>query len=446
MFSVQILKDILFELSLPSRLWIAYSGGLDSHVLLHSLVQLREDNPELQLRAIHINHGLNLNASKWGEHCVRVCDALDVPCVVKNVDPNIYAEQTNLEEIARNQRYQIFSTILEEKDCVLTAHHLDDQAETLLLRLLRGAGLEGLSAMVPKRSLARGILIRPLLDISRASLVAYAKRENLIWIEDESNSDTRFNRNYLRHEIMPLLQARWPGAHKVFSRTALLCRETHELLDEVLTQDLTTVVGSVVNTLSVPALKKLSNTRQKTLLRLWLKQLNLPLPNSKKLEQLQQDCLNSKEDATPVVRWGEVEVCRFNHNLYAMPALLPHDAKVIIPWDMQKPLVLPAKIGILTANINASSGIFIPEGEIVSIRFRQTGERFHPLGRQGSHPLKKLWQEWKVPPWCRDRIPLLYIGDHLAMVVGFAIAQEYGMPSHRRGKMVLVEFCPGCMP
>lgn len=416
-FISHILYQTLHTLSIPPRLWIAYSGGLDSHVLLHSLVQLQKDSPDLQIRAIHVNHSLNSKADQWSLHCQRVCDVLNVPYIIKKINPEVYTNKANVEAIARAHRYEIFSALLQAGETLLTAHHQNDQAETVLLRLLRGAGSKGLSAIPLQRALGQGRLVRPLLHISRTDLEAYAKHENLDWIEDDSNAWLQLDRNYLRHEILPLLEARWPGAVRAFSRTADHCAETNLLLDELLAENLTEVCRTA-SSISVSKLKELNNIRQKAILRFWLSRLGHSLPSSKKFQQLIHNCLYAKTDAVPVVCWGGVEVRRFDDHLYAIPPLPEHDATQIIQWDTKKPLVLPAGMGILTAEEHLRQ-MSIPDGVNVTVRFRQGGERFRPQGRVGSHPLKKLFQEWRVPPWLRDRIPLIYFDDALVAVIVF---------------------------
>jgi len=462
MFTLEALYQTFHQHSLPPRVCVAYSGGLDSHVLLHALTRLRADHPELQLRAAHVNHGLSTNAADWARHCQQVCDHLGVALTIHNIDPKSYDNKSSTEEVARDCRYQIFSDILEAGECLLTAHHQDDQAETVLLRLLRGAGPKGLSAMAWCRSLGKGVLARPLLDTPRADLEAYAQREKLAWIEDESNLSTKIDRNYLRHTVLPLLTARWSGAAVSLSRAARHCREAGQLLEEMAREDVDKAQGSVADTLSLSVLKKLTRPRQKNLVRFWLKKLGFSIPSAKKLHQLLHDCLEAKEDAMPLLTWDGVEVRCFGDDLYAMPPLPPHDAAVVIPWDMQEPLLLKnvgwircvfhrnppdpiSAVGGLrqkrpnppygsAGSADGSSacgpaarapGIYLPQDAKVTIRFRQGGEIFHPAGRVGSHPLKKLFQEWHVPPWMRDRIPLLYVDEELAMVVGYAASEKY---------------------
>ena len=439
-FSPEIIKQSI-DLGSPVRILVAYSGGLDSHVLLHSLASLRSAHPQLEMRAIHINHGLNPKAQDWAQHCQVVCQALHVMCQVKLVDVRQHLDICSLEEAARNLRYAAFGSELQSGECLVVAHTQDDQAETLLLQLLRGAGVRGLAAMPLIKPFAAGKLIRPLLQVSRSALQQYAARNQLTWVEDETNAMITQDRNYLRHQVLPALTSRWPSVKKVLSRVTQHCAEATVLTEELAAQDLLTVTGQREQTLSVTALVKLSSIRQKNVLRFWLRRLRLRVPNASRLTQLQQDFLYSRTNVAPHMFWSGVEVRRFGDDLYAMPTLSVHEPAVVFSWDMAQPLVLPG-LGLLTAKC-AVEGVEVLAGAEITVRFRQGGERFHPWGRSGSHPLKKLFQEWRIPPWQRDRVPLIYFDEDLAVVVNHAVAQKYTPAAHRRGLVMLVEFNPG---
>jgi tRNA(Ile)-lysidine synthase len=432
----EIFAQQLHRLNPSSPLWVAYSGGLDSHVLLYLLVRARQQYPQLNLHAIHIDHGLSPHSAAWRVHCQQVCQELGVDCHVEQLDRSKLTGPS-LEASARQARYEIFTKLLSNGGTLLTAHHRDDQAETVLLRLLRGAGSQGLAAIPEQRSLGKGVLVRPLLAFTRAQLQQYAQEHQLQWIEDDSNSRTDFDRNYLRHEVVPLLQARWPAASTTLARTAEHCRETTTLLQELAAQDWQQAQGTVANTLSIAALTSLTPARQRNLLRFWLQQLDLPLPSERQLEQLRSDCLTQREDAAPLMHWSGVEVRRFNGSLYAMSPLAAHDANVILPWlDSSKPLQLPSDLGQLTVAHLEMMGIVLTNNTNVSVRFRQGGERIELPGRQGSHALKKLFQEWRVAPWLRDRIPLLYVDDKLAAVLGYAVAESFAAKTNNKEKIL----------
>lgn len=453
MFTVETLSQTLLHLGvLPpiSRIWIAYSGGLDSHVLLHAFAQLRQQHTAMQLHAIHVHHGLSPHAAAWEAHCQAVCSQLAIPLEIQRIDPQVYGRKANLEEVARDCRYQIFADLLSAEACLLTAHHQDDQAETVLLRLLRGAGPTGVSAMSWKRSLGAGVVARPFLDVLRRDLEAYAQHAQLCWVEDESNAVKKMDRNYLRHAVLPVLKTRWPAAVSSLSRVAQHAQEARQLLAEMAAADCAQVQGGVPGTLSISLLQKYSLPRQKNILRFWLQDLRFALPSAKKLQTLLH-CLEAKGDAMPFLSWKGVEVRRFRDDLYAISPLLPHDPRAVIAWDMQAPLLLE-HIGWIRASSEKpeeekaakSSLMYIEPTARVSIRFRQGGEIVHPAGRVGSHPLKKLYQEWAAPPWMRDRIPLLYVEEELAMVVGYAVAEQYtrAVSEQQKAYWVWLGTCP----
>ncbi|MDG4605564.1 MAG: tRNA lysidine(34) synthetase TilS, partial [Candidatus Contendobacter sp.] len=248
------------------RLIVGYSGGMDSHVLLHLLAMQRELWPERTLEAIYVDHGLHPASAVWGGHCARVCRELNVPFRTLRIDARP-APGESPEAAARQARYAALAAALEPDAALLTAHHRDDQAETLLLQLLRGAGPHGLAAMPEAARLGQGRLLRPLLNVDRAALLAYAHTQQLQWIEDASNADTGFDRNYLRHRILPLLRERWPAANRVLARSARLCAETAGWLDAEADADLARVMTARPDALSVPALRELSELRQRNLLR-----------------------------------------------------------------------------------------------------------------------------------------------------------------------------------
>jgi tRNA(Ile)-lysidine synthase len=404
------------------RLWIAYSGGLDSHVLLHALAQLRP-HLNLELRAVHIHHGLQSQADDWAKHCQQVCQALEIRCEVIRVKVRA-APRESLEANARSARYEAIAQLLAPDDVVLTAQHADDQAETLLLQLLRGAGVAGLAAMPPVCRLAKGWLVRPLLAYTRAELDDYARQANLHWIEDGSNADIRFNRNFLRHEIMPLLQQRWTSVSHILSRVARHQAEADELVQILAEEDLQTCEGLQPDQLSLAALSSLNQARQRNVLRFWLKKLGLPLPSTVQLQHIISDIVTAKEDRQPVVRWHGGEVRRYRKDLFAMPNLPPApkvSQSQCFTWLLPQVLRLP--LGELRANEVQGRGLALPAGTPLQVRFRQGGETFYWRGHQ--RVVKKLLQAAQLPPWHRSFIPLIYFENTLVAIPGIGICEKF---------------------
>lgn len=297
--------------SLPSsvrQLLIGFSGGCDSHVLLHGLHQCEQLDPRFLLRAIHIHHGLNLKADEWVIHCQAVADKLSIPLTVVKLGL-VPPEGESVENVARQARYAAFSEALQPNEILLTAHHLEDQAETVLLQLLRGAGVKGLSGMPYLKPFAKGGHARPLLGVSRKVIDAYAEQQELCWIEDSANKDLRFTRNFLRHRVMPLLAEINPNYAGCLARSAEHCQSTQALLEEGLEKDLAACI-TADQELLVAELKKYPLLHQEALVRFWLHTMGYPLPSSKKLRTIVQQMIEARIDRHPCVEWGGWQISR----------------------------------------------------------------------------------------------------------------------------------------
>jgi tRNA(Ile)-lysidine synthase len=404
------------------RLLIAYSGGLDSTVLLHATMSLRTALAA-DIEAIHVHHGLRAEADDWVNHCRKTCTAWGVAGRIIHVDARPVPGHSP-EATARAVRYEALKPLVSEGSCLLTAHHRDDQSETLLLQLLRGAGVAGLAAMPEVTRFGEGCHARPLLRYSRTALVEYAKRHQLEWLDDPSNQDIGFDRNFIRHKVMPLLRKRWPAASQTLTRAARLQAEALELITDLAKQDRRAVAGSRPHTLSVLALKKLSIPRQKNVLRNWICEQKLPLPTHAQLDRGREDILKAGEDRTPLVHWRGAEVRRYRDDLYAMSPLPPHNPHQEFIWRLARPLSIP-HLGI-TINLQdlEAQGLVLPSSmSQVTVRFRVGGEQCRPRGESHHHALKKLYQQARVPPWQRDRTPLIYVEDKLVAVWGYWICE-----------------------
>ncbi len=442
--SPQLLQQLLQQLraalqAMPAqRYWVAYSGGIDSHVLLHAMAALRSQYTAT-LNAVHVNHGLNPAASEWAAHAVAVCETLDIPCHLFNVDA-VAAPGESPEAAARDARYRAFAQLIERGDLLLTAHHQEDQSETLLLQLLRGAGPQGLAAMPVLRRLSAGQLARPLLSVSQAQIEQYAQDKSLQWVEDPSNQERGFERNYLRHEVIPSLKSHWPAFAKTVSRAAGHCAEAVTLLDEVAAEDLHQLSGWVSQQpvpmrLPLSGLQQMSPQRRRNTLRFWIRMTGLPIVSTEIMKQIEHSLIDAREDAIPLVQWPGGELRRYRDALYAMLPLAPLDTATVLQWQWpQQTLALPGGLGTLTATVDEAVTEAMPmailslaqcQQQPMTIRFRQGGERCQLVGREHHHTLKGLLQTAGVPPWQRDRIPLIYVGDQLAVVVGHFICAPF---------------------
>lgn len=369
------------ELKRGATYWVALSGGLDSTVLLH---RLKRDGVS-PLRAIHVHHGLQKKADAWVAHCRRFCKSLQVPLTVERVTINPRSDD-GPEAAARDARYAALRKHLRRGDCLVTAHHRDDQAETVLLRLLRGTGIHGLAAMRSQMTFEPGTVWRPLLDTPRTELLAYAQQHKLRWIEDPHNRDERYARSWLRKNLMPELEARFPAAKASLARTAAHAAETVELLDALAEQDSTAVAQQ--QTLRVSGLLALAPARRNNLLRHWIRQRGHEAPPAETLARIETEVLRARADADPRLAWGACELRRYRDNLYVLPR--------------QKPAALPK--------------LKLPRG--LTLRFPEGGERLKPAGSAHTRSLKNLFQEAGVPPWIRQRTPLIYENDQPIAVLG----------------------------
>ncbi len=419
--------DILYQQLLlhPAPAYrVAYSGGLDSHVLLHALVHLR-DRLDADIGAVHVNHALQADADSWEEHCRNVCSGLEVSDASLRVDARAATGESQ-EAAARDARYAALAAWLPAGEYLLTAQHQDDQAETLLLQLLRGSGVNGLAAMPVRGELGRGQLLRPLLGVTRRQLQAYAEEKRLGWMEDPSNRDTAFDRNFLRASILPLLQERWPSVTAVLARSAAHCAEASKLLSLLGEQDLADTGAEQQDRLSLTRLIKLPLERQRNVLRHWIVQATGVAPSTAVLARILNDVLQSRLDAEPCVRWREYELRRYRDELYLLKQRSDPDASQVLQWSLPEPLSLPDAGGVLKATRQTGRGIRASAVESgVQVSCRRGGERCLPVGRGQHHSLKKLFQEQGIPPWERSRIPLIYIGDQLAAVAGLWVCEPF---------------------
>jgi tRNA(Ile)-lysidine synthase len=394
---------------------VGYSGGLDSSVLLHALAQLPAARAR-GLGAIHVDHGLQPASRRWAAHCGEVCAGLGVALDTVSVQVADIA-QLGLEAAARAARRRAFAALMPAGALLALAQHRDDQAETLLLRLLHGAGHEGLAGMRGLRRFDPGWLWRPLLALGRAELADYAARRGLAWIDDPSNADARHARNHLRHAVLPALAARWPDAAARIAAAAARLGEEAEVLESLAQRELAQAQGVDPATLSVSALTPLPAALRRAVLGGWLDQLGLPRPPPGLWSRLEPDLLRARADATPLLAWHGAELRRHRDSLHAMRPLAPAAEDWSRDWTGATPLSLPAGFGSLA---------FDPAVALPAMRVsaRRGGERLQQAGAR--RELRTLLQDLGVPPWVRARLPLLWSAEgellaaaDLALAPGF---------------------------
>lgn len=410
------LKLPLEPLGEAPRVWVGYSGGLDSSLLLALAVEaglVRQG----RLRALHVHHGLADEADTWLAHCRVCCRHWDVPLEVAHLR---LQPGGNLEERARQARYEAFVRHLGAGDCLLLAHHADDQAETLLLRLLRGAGVRGLAAMPEQRALGAGRLWRPLLDQPRRTLRREACKRGLDWVEDASNASCAADRNYLRLRLMPLFKARWPATPALLGRAAAWQAEAAELLEELARLDARQVAGE--HGLKTMALASLKAPRQRNLVRAWIAEAGLAVPSAAQLSAFLEAVSVAPRDRQPQLRLAGARLCRYAGELRLVAEKAFAAPPSTLEWSGFAPLELPW--GRLRLQ-PAEGGLRLPAGAHLQVVWRHGGERIRPLGQGRSRSLKKLLQEAGLPPWQRQLVPLLLVDGELAAVADLWVCEGW---------------------
>ncbi|MBS3964561.1 MAG: tRNA lysidine(34) synthetase TilS [Methylomonas sp.] len=427
--------------SLPdeaSTLWLAYSGGIDSQVLLHLLASQPGLKPRMV--AVYVDHGLQAESALWREHCRCQAEALGVAFRAIGVDARPKPGEST-EAAAREARYRVLRPLLRPGDVLLVAQHREDQMETLLLQLLRGAGVQGLAAMPVSADFGSGRIVRPLLAIGKADIESYAKHHDLSWVTDPSNQSRAFDRNFLRHDIIPLLKQRWPMLDKTVARSARHCAEAALLLDRLTEKPFDAAFDADNRTLAIDALMPLSPAEQTLLLRKWLHHCTGKTPSEVMLRRVRHELIDARSDANPDIAFNHHQLKRYRNQLYCLPesALQPLRDSVIWPRD-QHDLALPNGLTLIRDRVENGISARLWQCLPVSIRPRQGGETLKLPGRAGHHRLKKLFQEAGVPPWQREARPLIYLGDRLAAVVGLWVDEWAWNTSPERGISVRWQF------
>ena len=387
------------------RVLVGYSGGLDSTVLLHLL----QAHHGTQVEAVHVHHGLHPDADAWARHCESCCATFGIPLHVLRVMVS-HDSGHGPEQAARNARHAAIAALMQPGDSVAFAHHRDDQAETVLLRALRASGPDGLAAMRPWRNHGNGWLWRPLLDTPRADLLAYAQTHGLTWIEDPSNTDDRFDRNFLRNQVMPLLRSRWPDANGALATVARLQQQAATRLASV---DATALDGVIRGDgdLDVPSLRALSPATCAGVLRRWIVARGLPPLPAEGVRRIESDLLHADAGREARFAWKDAVVVRWRDGLHAMREHAAWPEGIALQWNGRAPLALPDGRRL---RLEPARGFDLP----VTVRARAGGERIQLPGRTHSHALKHVLQDLGIPPWERTRLPLLFNPDGALLAAG----------------------------
>lgn len=399
-------------------LCVGFSGGRDSTVLLHVLAGLRD--ARRSLRALHVDHGLHPDSAQWAARCDTFCRSLDVSLEIVRV--RVQPQGEGLEAAARQARQQAFADHLAPDECLATAHHRDDQAETVLLKLLRGAGPHGLGGMRDRRPLGRGWLWRPLLEHPRADLAHYAREHRLPLIEDPSNADPALARSYLRNEILPALGRHWPEAPRTLARAARMQRDVADYLDRQVRAELDTLLRESDASLDATAWRRGHAAIRPLVLLRWLHARGLPAPTEAQRRELERQIDTAAADRVPRVDWPGAEVRLWRGRLYALPPLPPVPRNWEGEWNRAE-LVLPGAAGLLHWGSPHTSGAAPPS---LKVKLGVPGLRFRPAGDRHTRDLRDLFQQAAIPPWRRRRCPALFAVDGTLLAVADLWSTEAG--------------------
>ncbi|MDG1163874.1 MAG: tRNA lysidine(34) synthetase TilS [Porticoccaceae bacterium] len=422
------------QLNSAPQILVALSGGLDSTVLLHLLLAAL---PAERLYAVHINHGLSKNADYWQSAVEGYCQSLGVRLHSETVE--VVASGEGIEAAARSARYSLFEELLQKDGLLLLGHHADDQVETMLYRLLRGSGAKGLAGMPAQRALGQGQLIRPLLAASRAELEAYAQAQDLVWVEDESNAEDKFDRNFLRNQVLPVMAQRWPDYRQSLQLSSDQSKEADQLAESLAGEDMAQLDCREERagwSICIENFMQFSDLRQRNILRHWPGLHGMAAPNKKIITEINDCVIGVREDAQPVVAWQAMQWRRFQGRLYLLRSNICDFApEQRYQWSMEQILQLADNSHIAVYEV-MGEGLALKAGQSVTLCYRQGGERCKPVGRCHSNSLKKLFLEYGIEPWWRDRMPLLYVDETLVAVGDCWVCDGWQAQQGQSGKKI----------
>lgn len=417
-----MINDLKKKIKGFSNFLIAYSGGLDSSVLMHQLVKLKNDC-KLNLRAMHIHHGLENDADHWVKHCQTQCKYWKVPLIVQYV--HVKNKKKGIEDEARKVRYYLLFKHLKKKEILLTGHHLNDQCETFFLALKRGSGPYGLSSMPDIREFSNNKkLLRPLLNQDYEKIKFWAKKYDLSWIEDISNKNIKYDRNFLRKKILPKIYNRWPYFPNSVYRSALICREQESLIDELLSKSLKKLIRKD-GSLTFNYLKEISEVHRNAIIRRWIILTINIIPSFNIFNIIWKELINSRKDASPIIKINKYEIRRYRNAIYLIP-ITKCLKNSIVQWNKPfKSLLLPQNLGKLILNNIKGQKIRKPHfKEKVTVRFFYHHSSVYILGNNKKQKIKKIWQKFSIPIWERKRTPMIFYNDTLICILGLLVTHD----------------------
>ena len=408
----------IFESSIASSLekksydefLIAYSGGCDSTALLYFAKQVAKKN-KINIRAIHVNHNLNKESKKWENHCKEFCKEINVELYIENINI-ILKPGDSIEEKAREERYSSIYSQMGKKTLMMTAHHGDDQAETFLYQLFRGSGAKGLSSMPRIKKIKKGFHLRPFLAFNKKTLEDFLESKTLSYIEDQSNNNTDFSRNFIRKEILPDIKKKWPSCASTISRSAKNISESYKLNEDLAMIDIQKFLVKNICKLSI-SVRGLDKYRCNNVIRYWISKNNYRMPSSEQMNSIYSNVINAGKDKVPFFLCSEYEIRRHNDYIEIMQPLQKHDSSSIYKWkSMENLIITNLSLNLRWTDLEKRFGRKIDHD--VEVRFRKTGENIKLYSSKKS--LKDYMREINMPPWKRERTPLIYINKELRVI------------------------------
>jgi tRNA(Ile)-lysidine synthase len=422
LLSSHSIESALRQCNNPARIYIGYSGGVDSHVLLHlsaSITKLKD-----KITAVYVHHGLQAEAEFWARHCEKTAACLGVDFKLLRVNA-VASQGESPEEAARNARYAALKSLIGISDVLLVAQHRDDQLETVLLQLFRGSGLRGLSAMPEIMAFGQGLMMRPLLNVSKLAIDDYAREHALNWVDDPSNLTNDYDRNFLRNAVLPLLKQRWPACDKTVARSARHCADAQVVISALAEELFCRVFNVADKTLCITQLKSYEITQQQLAIRQWFQALNLKMPAQAFIERLVSEVLSVRQDSGPVLSGQGYCVRRYRGKLYCLKQVAPETFRDSIWAAGQASIRVPGHQTLFCVPSSAGIGREQWQNATIVVKARSGGEKIRLPGRKGHHALKKLFQEAGIPPWERETIPLVYLDGKLAAVGDLWISADF---------------------
>ncbi len=416
-------RKVYAELHGTYNILVAYSGGLDSRVLLELCHRAFQARLEYQLQAVHIHHGLHDKADEWANHCQFMCNELDIPLRVLHVSVDITNGQS-FEERARIARRTAWREVLPKNGTLLLGHHQDDQVETILYRLCRGTGPKGLSGISKRTLIGKGVLIRPFLDLPRTSIASFAMKEKLSWVEDDSNAYQSSDRNFLRHKVLPFLKKRWSGIESNIARTGELCAKVTGYLEKKVDDLWPALIGVAPNTLSITRLLALVPILRYEIIRSWILYFDQTLPSKDQMERIENEIMLARIDKVPILCLGKYQIRRYRDDLYLLTNYLKYKDKFnfSVDWKYEQILNLPYGARLI-ARKTVGKGLYLLKSfDNLTIQSGQLGEK-----------AKKIFQKFSIPPWERVFYPAVFRNSQLLCLVGLWVKKEYLVPSDKVG-------------